>query len=45
MFAAAAAADWQCKTRLETHFKNVDSVINYYNDCLCEVRLGWSCSH
>lgn len=27
----------QCKTRLETHFKNVDAVINYYRDCLCEV--------
>jgi hypothetical protein len=28
----------QCKTRLETHFKNVDSVVKYYQDCICEVR-------
>ncbi|WIA16468.1 hypothetical protein OEZ85_013152 [Tetradesmus obliquus] len=28
----------KCKTRLETHFKNVDSVIGYYRDCLCEIE-------
>lgn len=28
----------KCKTRLETHFKNVDSVIKYYQDCLCEIE-------
>eukprot|EP00882_Tetradesmus_deserticola_P006169 GHRQ01006494.1.p1 GENE.GHRQ01006494.1~~GHRQ01006494.1.p1 ORF type:complete len:272 (+),score=128.50 GHRQ01006494.1:329-1144(+) len=27
----------KCKTRLETHFKNVDSVIGYYTNCLCEI--------
>jgi hypothetical protein len=32
----------QCKTRLETHFKNVDSVIGYYRDCLCEVSMAAS---
>lgn len=28
----------KCKTRLETHFSNVDSVIGYYRDCLCEIE-------
>lgn len=40
--AAAPAADCfalQCKTRLETHFKNVDAVVGYYTDCICEVRV------
>jgi adenylate kinase family enzyme len=27
----------QCKTRLETHFKNVEAVMGYYNVCCVEV--------
>lgn len=27
----------QCKTRLETHFKNVEAVMGYYNTCCVEV--------
>jgi adenylate kinase family enzyme len=27
----------QCKTRLETHFKNVEAVIGYYGGCCVEV--------
>jgi hypothetical protein len=28
----------QCKTRLDTHFQNVENVIGYYRDCCVEVR-------
>ena len=27
----------QCKTRLETHFKNVEAVMGYYNTCCIDV--------
>ncbi|KAF8065545.1 adenylate kinase 2 [Scenedesmus sp. PABB004] len=30
----------KCKTRLETHFKNVDAVIGYYTNCLHEVTAA-----
>lgn len=34
---AAAPGPPQCKTRLETHFKNVEAVIGYYDTCCVEV--------